>query len=459
VAGDEAARLPSRWRRQFGSLLKQAQAVEAARHGLKTKTGGTERIATLRKEMAQTMEDGCGIYRLADTMQKTCDKLDELRERFKNVNIEDKSSVWNTEWLLAIELGIPARRGADDGVFGHQPQGIARRPPASGRFRGSATTSTSSSTRKPTTSRRRTAHRLRRCQDHQVQPGTRAYGGWRAADKEGKAAQERKASHVCKPRKVIPIEPSRFCATDPEQDKKSPSCRTFKVPFTDDMSVLQGVQYIKDYLDGSLSYRWSCRMAICGSCGMMINGKPSLSCQTFPARLLPGPDHHRAAGSHFPIERDLVIVMDGFIEKLESIQPYIIPAEPRTLAEGEYLQTPAQRDVYEQFSSCINCMLCYAACPQFGLDPKFIGPGIMALLHRYNVDSRDGGAEPRNELVRSEEGVFNCTAVGYCSEVCPKKVDPANAVNEQSSIQAPPLRAAHGRVVEKEPVFCRVHGA
>jgi fumarate reductase flavoprotein subunit len=86
------------------SLLKQAQAVEQRLVGLKTKTGGSERIATLRKEMAQTMEDGCGIYRLAETMQATCDKLDELKERFKNVNLEDKSSVWNTEWLLAIEL-------------------------------------------------------------------------------------------------------------------------------------------------------------------------------------------------------------------------------------------------------------------------------------------------------------------------------------------------------------------
>jgi fumarate reductase flavoprotein subunit len=85
-------------------LLKQAQAVEQRVQGLKTKSGGSERIATLRKEMAQTMEDGCGIYRLADTMQKTCDKLDELKDRFRNVNVEDKSSVWNTEWLLAIEL-------------------------------------------------------------------------------------------------------------------------------------------------------------------------------------------------------------------------------------------------------------------------------------------------------------------------------------------------------------------
>ncbi|MBK7685952.1 MAG: succinate dehydrogenase/fumarate reductase iron-sulfur subunit [Rhodocyclaceae bacterium] len=224
--------------------------------------------------------------------------------------------------------------------------------------------------------------------------------------------------------KTIPIEVLRY---RPEQDTE-PVLQTFQVPFTDDMSVLQGLQYIKDYLDGSLSFRWSCRMAICGSCGMMVNGIPSLSCKTFLRDYYPAGLRIEAL-AHFPIERDLVIVMDDFIEKLESIKPYIIPKTPRALSEGEYLQTPAERDVYEQFSSCINCMLCYAACPQYGLNSKFVGPGIMALLHRYNMDSRDGGAEQRMELVHSEDGVFNCTAVGYCSEVCPKHVDPGNAVN------------------------------
>jgi len=75
-------------------------------------------------------------------------------------------------------------------------------------------------------------------------------------------------------------------------------------------------------------------------------------------------------------------------------------------------------------------MLCYAACPQFGLNPEFTGPGVLALLHRYNEDSRDGGREQRMEILNAEEGVWSCTAVGYCSEVCPKGVDPANAVNQ-----------------------------
>ncbi len=75
-------------------------------------------------------------------------------------------------------------------------------------------------------------------------------------------------------------------------------------------------------------------------------------------------------------------------------------------------------------------MLCYAACPQYGLDPRFLGPGLAALLHRYNEDSRDAGRAERKRLAGSEDGVWSCTAVGYCSEVCPKGVDPANAVNQ-----------------------------
>ncbi|MEZ0307451.1 MAG: succinate dehydrogenase/fumarate reductase iron-sulfur subunit [Ramlibacter sp.] len=214
----------------------------------------------------------------------------------------------------------------------------------------------------------------------------------------------------------------------PEQEDE-PVWQSFDVPYTDDMSVLQGLQYIKDEIDGSLSFRWSCRMAICGSCGMMVNGKPKLSCQTFLRELAPGPVKVEAL-AHFAIERDLVVNVEPFIEKLEAIKPYLIPKEPRSLEQGEYLQTPHQLEQIEQYSSCINCMLCYAACPQFGLDDSFTGPGVLALLHRYNADSRDGGKAERMEIMNAEEGVWSCTAVGYCSVVCPKHVDPANAVNQ-----------------------------
>jgi fumarate reductase iron-sulfur subunit len=162
---------------------------------------------------------------------------------------------------------------------------------------------------------------------------------------------------------------------------------------------------------------------------MMVNGKPKLSCQTFLRDLLPGPVRVEAL-AHFPIERDLVVSVSEFVTKLESIKPYIIPKEKRALSEGEYLQTPHQLEQFEQFSSCINCMLCYSACPQYGLNPDFTGPGVLALLHRYNADSRDEGTAERMAVINGENGVWGCTLVSYCSEVCPKGVDPARAINQ-----------------------------
>ena len=225
--------------------------------------------------------------------------------------------------------------------------------------------------------------------------------------------------------KTVELEVLRY---RPEQETE-PVWQRYTVPFSADMSVLQALQHIKDEIDGSLSFRWSCRMAICGSCGVMVDGKPRLSCQTFVRDLLPGPVRVEAL-AHFPIERDLVVDISGFMRKLEAIKPYLIPKQTRTLAEGEHLQTPHQLAQFESFSDCINCTLCYAACPQFGLDAEFTGPGVLALLHRYNADSRDGGRAERMPMLNAEEGVWTCTAVGYCSVVCPKGVDPANAINQ-----------------------------
>jgi fumarate reductase iron-sulfur subunit len=231
--------------------------------------------------------------------------------------------------------------------------------------------------------------------------------------------------------RIIVMEVLRY-----QPDKAAePYSERFDVPFTDDMSVLQGLQHIKDHLDASLTYRWSCRMAICGSCGMMVNGVPQLACRTFLRDLHPGPVRVEAM-ANFPIERDLVTDAADFMAKLGRIQPWIVARQPRTLAEGAYRQTPEELGRYEQFSHCINCMLCYAACPQYGLDSAFLGPAATALAHRYNLDSRDAGRAQRMELLAAEKGVWSCTAVGYCSEVCPKAVDPANAVNQNKPAAA-----------------------
>jgi len=200
-----------------------------------------------------------------------------------------------------------------------------------------------------------------------------------------------------------------------------------EVPCPDDWVVLDGLNHIKDRLDGSLSYRWSCRMGICGSCGMTVNGEPKLTCATFLADYAPGPIRIEPL-RNFPVIRDLVVDIGDFMRKLVRVKPWLVRAAEKPLADGEYLQTPEELDEYKPFSMCINCMLCYSACPIYALDPKFIGPAVIALAQRYNLDNRDEGAPERLEVLSEHAGIWGCTFVGECTKVCPKNVDPAGAI-------------------------------
>jgi fumarate reductase iron-sulfur subunit len=201
----------------------------------------------------------------------------------------------------------------------------------------------------------------------------------------------------------------------------------YEVPYEEDMVVLDALNYIKDNLDGSLAYRWSCRMGICGSCGMMVNGEPRLTCSAFLREFYPKPVLIEPL-RYFPVMRDLIVDMSAFLDKLREVKPWLIRKDEKPVEEGEYLQTPGEMSAYSQFSACINCMLCYSACPVFATDPDFLGPAVIALAHRYNQDSRDQGRRERERALAVDWGVWDCTFVGECSVVCPKEVDPAAAI-------------------------------
>ena len=223
----------------------------------------------------------------------------------------------------------------------------------------------------------------------------------------------------------ITLEVTRY---SPERDA-APAFQRYEVPLRKDWVVLDALNFIKDKVDGSLSFRWSCRMGICGSCGMMVNGEPKLTCATFLTSYAPGPVRVEPL-RYFPVVRDLIVEMTDFMVKLKSVKPWIIRREEKSVADGEYLQTPQELETYKQFSMCINCMLCYAACPVYGLDPLFSGPAAIALAQRYNLDSRDQGSRERMEILSQHEGIWGCTFVGECTEVCPKHVDPAGAIQQ-----------------------------
>jgi len=222
----------------------------------------------------------------------------------------------------------------------------------------------------------------------------------------------------------------RLCAARyrPEEDRE-PFFQEYEVPFRKEWVVLDALNYIKDNLDGTLSYRWSCRMGICGSCGMMVNGVPKLTCASFLSESLPGPVRIEPL-RYFPIVRDLVVDIGDFLMKLRKVKPWIIRKDQKAQPAREFLQTPQQLDTYKQFSMCINCTLCYAACPVYGLEPGFLGPAAVALAQRYNLDSRDEGSAERMDVCTDVDGVWQCTFVGECTRVCPKSVDPAAALQQ-----------------------------
>jgi succinate dehydrogenase iron-sulfur subunit len=222
---------------------------------------------------------------------------------------------------------------------------------------------------------------------------------------------------------TITMQVSRY---RPEQEAQ-PTVQEYQVPLRKYWAVLDGLNHIKDHQDGTLSYRWSCRMGICGSCGMTVNGEPKLTCATFLTDYDPGPVRVEPL-SNFPVIKDLVVEIGDFLRKLPRVRPWIIRVEDKPVSEGEYLQTPEQLDEYKQFSMCINCMLCYSACPVYGLDPQFIGPAAIALAQRYNLDSRDEGAADRLDTLIHPDGIWGCTFVGECTRACPKDVDPAGAI-------------------------------
>ena len=196
------------------------------------------------------------------------------------------------------------------------------------------------------------------------------------------------------------------------------------------MTVLEALLYIKENLDPTLAVRYSCRMAVCGSCGMYVNGKGVLACHTrlaeFPSgkiRVSPMPN--------YPVVKDLMTDMSEFFTHHREVKPYIINPEMRAEIERptrEFLQTPEEVEEYLQFSYCIKCGLCVSACPTVASDPDFLGPQALMTVTRYNRDTRDGGWTYRLEVVDRPHGVWNCHFAGACTEVCPKGVDPALAI-------------------------------
>ncbi len=233
------------------------------------------------------------------------------------------------------------------------------------------------------------------------------------------------ASEAEKIVKTVTFRVQRF---NPEKDEK-PYIQEYRVPVPRGMTVLEGLIYIKENLDGTLAWRSSCRMGVCGSCGMMINEFPRLACQTqilhlesdvITVKPLP----------NYDIVKDLVADLEPLIQKHKDIRPYILRQDEKVIDEpkGEFYQSPEELESYIQFSYCIKCGLCLAACPTVATDDEYLGPQALAQAYRYSKDTRDEGNRIRFEILDRAGGPWSCHFAGACSDVCPKGVDPAFAI-------------------------------
>jgi len=208
----------------------------------------------------------------------------------------------------------------------------------------------------------------------------------------------------------------------------------FDVPLESGMTVLSALLYAKENFDHSIAIRYSCRMASCGSCGMVINELPRLACYTQVSEFSSDSVTVKPL-DHYPLVRDLVTDFDGFFSKHRSVTPFLVRQNinEQETSESEYRQSSKEVDEFLQFSYCIKCGLCNAACPTMANDPSFIGPQALGQAYRYVADSRDEGAILRLKAVDKEHGVWRCHFAGSCSFVCPKGVDPALAIQRLRS--------------------------
>ncbi len=237
----------------------------------------------------------------------------------------------------------------------------------------------------------------------------------------------------------IPIPPKRVVFRikrfDPE--KKEFYWKEYEIETFRGMTVLDALLKIKEEEDSTLAMRYSCRMGVCGSCGMVINGMPRLACQTQVGAIATEGNPVVTVEplyNHPPI-RDLFTDFTGFFEKHKSVKPYIIRKDPQEVETGdhEFQMLPEDLDEIYQFTLCISCGLCYSACPVAASDPLYLGPQALAYAWRYVRDVRDEGYEERLKIVDTEHGCHRCHFAASCTAVCPKLVDPAMAIQKLRS--------------------------
>jgi succinate dehydrogenase iron-sulfur subunit len=205
--------------------------------------------------------------------------------------------------------------------------------------------------------------------------------------------------------------------------------KLYEVEAPEWVTLLDVLDIVKDRVDGTLAYRKSCRMMICGSCGMRMDGAAVLACKTRMYEISKaGHVPVISAMGNLPIVKDLVVDMGPFWQKMRAMKPWLEPGFNEPDEEREFRVSQAQTNVIHKEALCINCGCCVSECNSMESDSEFLGPAALAKGMRFVGDARDQQTVERLEAYNSEHGIWDCTRCYFCNERCPKGVDPRDAI-------------------------------
>jgi fumarate reductase iron-sulfur subunit len=204
--------------------------------------------------------------------------------------------------------------------------------------------------------------------------------------------------------------------------------QSFEVPRQPSQTVLDVVTYIQRKLDPTLSYRFACRVGMCGSCAMMVNGAPRWTCRTHVDKVASGGELRIGPLANLPVVKDLVADMREFFDKWASAQGRFVPT--KTKADAISVVKPDSRARVEADAAieCIGCAVCYAACDVVAWNRDYLGPAALNRAWTLVNDVRDGGSVARLAAVAGDAGCHSCHTLMSCTELCPKGLSPTRSI-------------------------------
>ncbi len=246
--------------------------------------------------------------------------------------------------------------------------------------------------------------------------------------------------------KMVTVRVKRF---NPEQDEK-PYYQNYQVMASSDKTVLDALEEIKATQDGSLTFRRSCRHAICGSCAMMVNRQNTLVC-TKPLLTVANEGGWFSKKDtvlieplpYLPVIKDLVVDRSVFWEQYQRVKPWLIPSTDTP--EKEYRMSQAEVDALKLAETCIMCGACYSACPIIASNKDYLGPHALLKAFMRIMDPRDQAPNERLDEGATENGAFRCHKVSNCIDACPKGLNPAQAISELAKASLRSGKLSQGR--------------